>query len=52
MNNCLCNLFNNNSCTWLIILVLIILFSNGNGCGYSNSNGCGSGYSNGCGCGC
>ena len=50
-NNCLCNLFDNNSCTWLIILVLIILFSNnGNGCGYSN--GCGSSYSNGCGCGC
>ncbi len=48
-NNCLCNLFDgNNSCTWIIIIALLILFC-GNGCGsnYGN-NGCG--YSNGCGC--
>ncbi len=25
MNNCLCNLFDGNNCTWIIILALIIL---------------------------
>ncbi len=45
MNNCLCNLFNDNW-VWLIILA-IILFSC---CGCGN-NGCNTGY-NDCGCGC
>ncbi len=25
MNNCLCNLFDNDSCTWIIIIALVIL---------------------------
>ncbi len=25
MNNCLCNLFDGNNCTWIIILALIII---------------------------
>ena len=45
MNNCLCNLFNDNW-VWLIILA-IILFSCC-GCGsYNNGCGCG-GYNHGC----
>lgn len=37
-NSCLCNLFDgNNSCAWIIIIALLILFCNNN---------------NGCGCGC
>lgn len=43
MNNCFCNLFNDNW-VWLIILA-IILFSC---CGNASYGGCG----NGCGCGC
>ncbi|MBQ7115830.1 MAG: hypothetical protein IJN94_05390 [Clostridia bacterium] len=43
-------LFNNgNSCTWIIILIILVLFcGNGNGCG----NGCGNdcGCNNNCGC--
>ena len=26
MNNCLCNLFDDNNCIWIIIIALIILF--------------------------
>ena len=29
-NNCLCNLFDNNNCIWIIIIALLILFC---GCG-------------------
>ena len=25
MNNCFCNLFDNDSCTWVIIIALVIL---------------------------
>ena len=25
MNNCFCNLFDNDSCTWIIIIALVIL---------------------------
>ncbi len=40
MNNCLCNLFDGNNCTWIIILALIIiLFSCGGNCGCSNNCG-------------
>jgi len=44
MNNCFCNLFNDNW-VWLIILAIILFSCCGNNNGY---NGCG----NGCGCGC
>ena len=40
MNNCFCNLFNDNW-VWLIILAIILFSCCGN-----------SGYGNGCGCGC
>ena len=26
MNNCFCHLFNDDSCTWIIIIALVILF--------------------------
>ncbi len=50
--NCICNLFNNESLIWIIIIAALLLscYGNGNGSGY----GCG-GYNtagNGCGCGC
>lgn len=41
MNNCLCGLFdNNNSCSWIIILLIILFLCNGSN-GYSNNCGCG-----------
>ncbi len=50
--NCICNLFNNESLIWIIIIAALLLscYGNGNGSGY----GCGN-YNtagNGCGCGC
>ncbi|MBQ8403697.1 MAG: hypothetical protein IJX55_04635 [Clostridia bacterium] len=47
--NCICNLFNNESLIWIIIIAALLLSCYGNnGCGYSNyNNGTG-----GCGCGC
>jgi hypothetical protein len=43
-NNC----FNgNNGCLWIIILIIIVFFSCGNGCGCNN--GCGN-MNGGCGC--
>ena len=26
MNNCFCNLFDNNNCIWIIIIALILIF--------------------------
>ena len=44
MNNCLCNIFDN-EWIWLIIIALLLIFCcSGNG--FSNT------YGNGCGCGC
>lgn len=43
MNNCLCNLFNDNW-VWLIILAIILFSCCGCGCG-------GNSYRSGCGCG-
>ena len=48
----MCNngLFGTNCCTWLIVILLLVLFNNegifGNGCGCNNNCGC----NNGCGC--
>ena len=47
----MCNLFGNNSCSWIILLVIIWVACCGDndGCGCGNNNcGCG----NDCGCGC
>ncbi len=49
--NCICNLFNNESLIWIIIIAALLLSCYGNGNGYSLGNynttgGCG------CGCGC
>ncbi len=41
----MCNLFGENSCTWALILVVLLLVFNNNGCERSGGN-CG------CGCGC
>lgn len=30
--NCLCNLFDNNNCVWIIIIALLLICNN-NGCG-------------------
>lgn len=44
----MCNMFGNNSCSWIILLVIIwVACCGNNGSGYSNNN-CG----NDCGCGC
>lgn len=51
-------LFGGNSCTWVLILVIVFLLSQGCGCdnGYDNScNRCSNDYDNrgnGCNCGC
>ena len=49
----MCN--NNNSCVWLILSIILVLFGCGgcgNGCGgCGNGCGCGCGCSNNCGCG-
>lgn len=47
--NCICNLFNNESLIWIIIIAALLLSCyGGGGCGYgtANNGGCG------CGCGC
>ena len=54
--NCICNLFNNESLIWIIIIAALLLSCYGtNGCGYGGGcGGCGN-YNpanNGCGCGC
>lgn len=55
--NCICNLFNNESLIWIIIIAALLLSCYGNnGYGYSGGGcgGCGN-YNpanNGCGCGC
>ena len=53
MNNCLCNLFNDNW-VWLIILAIILFSCCNTGCGTAyNNGGCGCGattYGGGCGC--
>ncbi len=53
------NIFGGNCCTWLVVILVLWLFSNdggffGNNCGYSRegNNGCSRDYNNGCGCGC
>lgn len=51
-------LFGGNSCTWVLILVIVFLLTQGCGCNdYENrGNGCGcndyDSRNNGCGCGC
>lgn len=38
----MCNAFGNNSCTWIILLVIILIACNGGGdCGCGCNNGCG-----------
>ena len=55
--NCICNLFNNESLIWIIIIAALLLscYGNGNYCGGGNYGGGGC-YNNtsvgGCGCGC
>ena len=47
--NCICNLFNNESLIWIIIIAALLLSCYGNGgCGCGNYNP----TNNGCGCGC
>ena len=43
------NFLCNNNCSWIIILVILVLFCGGNDFGYSSNNG-GCGCSNSCGC--
>lgn len=43
--NCLCNLFDNNTLTWIVIIALLLILFCNNGCTSS-------GYGTGCGCGC
>ena len=42
---------NNNSCIWIIIILLVLFFACG-GCGCGNNDGCGCGCGNNNGCGC
>ena len=42
MNNCLCNIFDN-EWIWLIIIALLLIFC-------CSGNGCSNNYGNGCGC--
>ncbi len=32
MNNCLCNVFDNNNWIWIVLIVLLFLCCNGCGC--------------------
>ena len=45
-------LFGGNSCTWVLILVIVFLLSQGCdiGCGSNSGSGCGNCANNGCGC--
>ena len=46
----MCNSFN--GCSWIIIIILILLCSNSfGGCGCGTVNNCGNGCGNDCGCG-
>ena len=45
MNNCLCNIFDN-QCIWLIIIALLIISC----CGCGNQSGCGFNNCRDCGC--
>jgi hypothetical protein len=54
--NCICNLFNNESLIWIIIIAALLLSCYGNN-GYAGGCGCGNNYNQGngcggCGCGC
>ncbi|MBQ7962300.1 MAG: hypothetical protein IJ289_06830 [Clostridia bacterium] len=44
------NFLCNNNCSWIIILVILVLFCGGNDYGYSSANNSGCGCSNSCGC--
>ena len=44
---CLCEIFEDNKCLWIVIIALILLYCNGCGCGCGN--GCGGGFNGGCG---
>lgn len=45
----MCNFLGNNSCSWIILLVIIwVACSGNNGCGCNNNNNCG--CNNDCGC--
>ena len=51
--NCICNLFNNESLIWIIIIAALLLSCYGNnGCGYTGGCGNYNNANNGCGCGC
>lgn len=52
-----CNFFGGNCCTWLVVILILWIFSNDGGlfgnngcCNNGCNNGCGRDYSNGCGC--
>ena len=53
--SCLCNIFDNNNVIWLLIIVFLLIYCCGNGCGYNpacGGNGCGCNdfHNGGCGC--
>jgi len=52
--NCICNLFNNESLIWIIIIAALLLSCYGTGgCGCGNNYNQGNyNQGNGCGCGC
>ncbi len=53
--NCICNLFNNESLIWIIIIAALLLSCYGNGgYGYGGCGGCSNSNpaNHGCGCGC
>jgi len=40
----------NNNCSWILIILVLIFFCGGNGCGNTWNNGNGNGCGNDCGC--
>lgn len=54
---CLRNLFCGSDCNWILLIIIVLLLIDDNGCGngYTRNDDCGCGYNtrnDGCGCGC
>ena len=51
---CLCDIFEDNKCLWIVLIAIFLLYCNGCGCGCGCNDGCGGGCGGrgrgGCGC--
>lgn len=49
---CLCDIFEDNKCLWIVLIAIFLLYCNGCGCGCGYNDGCGNGRGGRGGCGC